>query len=483
MVMMEEEATAVLLPRQRSATQMSTCDMHRHSNDDFLFVHPGPVDLIYGAESPLQTGIVARHLSSLRRRRKRINHLSFLASEIADSEGLFRLLGKKLKRIYVKELAINQIPSMRNDELISLASFFNCNKTLRSIDFSGARFDVKALQEVRSFFKNNRSLEVLVMGDNECIGDEGAAVVISALQEGKGALRTLSMQGCGLGRHGSASISNFLRNYPSLQTLELSDNKIGDAGVELLAESIKSHSCKLQFLGLNAVEVGDLGALYLACAVKSNLTLKSLSLQNNRGITSFGAVHLLKATYNTQSLQAILCSNHVLTNLNLRGCSRIGPSLLRLAEELLSQELTANQLIRFKVSKYMKTMREGVDLGVFDLKLLPHIISFVGLQTFDCLFNSIKSMPPMRGQHVLPSKNLTGKAGSKFSHFVESLRASRRAKKVFEGYTNSVPKQRSIIRRHDRRCENKHAALMKSHSSGNNKHHNLSLSQRRTSFQ
>ena len=177
-------------------TPIEACNMLRRqssSDDDLLFLHPGPVDLIYGAENPLRTELVARHLSSVRRRRKRIKHLSLLGSELVDPEGLFQLLGKKLKKFNVKELAINQIPSLGNEGLISLAPFLNGTKTLKILDLSGANFDAKALQEIRCFFIKNPSLEVLNLGNNQCVGDEGA-VVVSALQEGRGALRTLSMQ-------------------------------------------------------------------------------------------------------------------------------------------------------------------------------------------------------------------------------------------------------------------------------------------------
>jgi hypothetical protein len=389
------------------------------------------------------------------------------------------LLGKKLKKFYVRELAINHtMPRLRNDGLISLSSFLNGNKTLQSLDLSGARFDAKALQEIRSFFEKNRSLEVLVLGDNECVGDEGAEIVVSStLHNGKGALRTLSMQGCGLGLQGSASIANLLCFCPSLRTLELSKNKIGDAGVELLAQSIKSTSCQLEILGLNSVEVGDRGVLILADAVKINRSLICLSLQNNF-VTSFGAKHLLKTTYNDTSLQAILGSNHVLTNLNFRGCSRIGPCLLSLTEELVFERgVPTYQVIRSKVSKFMQ--RGRLVLDHFDLELLPHILSFVG-QTggLNGLFQSVKSMPSLHAQYDLPvRRKLAGKEGtSTFTDFIESLKQARKAKKVFERCTASVPKRRSMIRREDRRHSCKHETRIKSLSLNNESSSNNILS-------
>ena len=443
----------------------STCNMPRRQNscdDDLLFLHPGPVDLLYGAEI-VRTEVVARHLSFVRRRRKRINHLSLLGSELADPKGLFKYLGKKLKKFNVRELAINGITSMGNEELTSFAPFLNSNKTLKILDLSGARFDAKALQEMRCFFMKNPSLEVLVLKDNEYVGDKGAAVV-SSLQEGRMALRlrTLSMKGCGLGSLGVASISNLLNSCP-LQRLELSSNMIGDAGVEILAESINNHNCQLEFVGLNSVGVRDRGALLLADAMKTNRSITSLSLQNNGGITSFGAAHLLKTIYNTNSLQSLLKSNHVLNNLNIAGCTYVGESLLKIAEELLStQGLAKHQIIRFKVAKYAETTRNGIILEGFDAKLLPHILSFVGhTNGLSFLFESIRNMPSLYTQFELSPNS----CDFRFDDFLKSLKAQKRARCWFhEGFETQLPKPRlrSILRHHDGRHVNKHEVPMRS---------------------
>lgn len=487
---MNEEATTPLRRQYDAFNQqvavttempIPACNMPRRQNssdDDLLFLHPGPVDLIYGAENPLRTEIVARHLSSVRRRRKRIHHLSLLGSELVDPKGVFRLLGKKLKKFNVKELAISQIPSMGNEELMSLSPFLNSTKTLKILDLSGARFDAKALQEIRCFFMKNPSLEVLILGDNECVGDKGAAVV-STLQEGRGMLRTLSMRGCGLGSSGVASISKFLGNSPSLRVLELSNNVIGDAGVELLAESIKTQHCQLEFLGLNSVEVGDRGVLVLADAVKTDRSLNSLSLQNNRGITSFGAAHLFKSVYNTQSLQSVLACNHVLTNIDIRGCSRIGGSLLKLGEELLStQSMATHQVIRFKVSTYTEKKGNGIVLEGFDPKLLPHILSFVGKSNgLSYLFQSIRSMPPLHSQYALCAKA----EDAKFNDFLESLKVPKRTKKFYDRFASPFPKPRSIMRYQCGRFANKHEVAMKSLSC-NNKFKSSLSTQRKLPF-
>ena len=88
-------------------------------------------------------------------------------------------------------------------------------------------------------------------------------------------------------------------------------------------------------------------------------------------------------------------------------------------------------------------------------------------------------MPSLHAQYDLPvRRKLAGKEGTRsstfFTDFIESLKtSSRKAKKVFEQCTSSVPKRRSMIRREDRRHSCKHetrikSSLLNNESSSNN---------------
>jgi len=466
------------------------------SRDNVLY-HSGSIDLVYGSESPVSTNEVASHLSSAKKRRRSVDHLGFFGCRFYDgTRSVFRTLGKKLRRVKdVKELAINGIPDVGDEELSSLAPFLNSNTTLRSLDLTGATFHAKAIKEVRHFFRRNSSLEVLVLGENSRVGDEGVETVVSSLQRGRGKLQVLAIESCSVGRKGASSIADFICNKgSSLRILELSNNSIGDAGAEALVQSIK-RGHRLGHLGLNNAEIGDQAALSLGELLKSNRSLHTLSLQNNKGITDVGASSLLEAVYKTDSIKTIIGSNHALRNLNLRGCSRISPGLLRLSNQLCAHSRLLSEekdVIRLKISKHMATADCGMALEDFDLELMPHILAFVGKSNgMTSLFHTLKSMPLLYTQYDpevlnnnpegIEGKNLGDSEGEEpsMATFLEQLKlSSRKARKYYAIFANLVPKGSSMLRYQDRRIRNKHESSV---SASNNSDY-LSSSGGNTSF-
>lgn len=474
--------TAAAIPSNHPSTDMEVSSSRSRSrtddnNNDFLMNHPpGPLNLIYGPESPIKLSDITRHLTSARKRRRSIDHLSFLGCHFSDgARVVFRKLGKKLQRVdtTMKELAISGIPSLGNAELSSLAPFLNKSTTLRSLDLTGATFTSAAIEELRPFFSKNKALEVLVLGENPCIGDEGVHVLVTSLLEssvsgssgrgsrGRGRLKVLALDSCGIGLEGVTSISNFLSSHPpgggtSLHVLELSKNYIGDLGAEILADAIIRGHHRLGHLFLNYAEIGDGGALALGRLLLSNQSLITLSLQHNTRITNLGASALLEALLGYPSIKRILESNHTLKSMNLRGCSLISPALLQLTtwHSFHSRILTTEDaIIRWKVEYHLKNNAEcGLGLDHFDLELMPRMLAFFGKASgISSIFNALKSMPQLytdtnvKSVDELPTKDCEPTMEN--SSFLDQFKASsvnRSMKKHYAIFVNRIPKRRSM---------------------------------------
>ncbi len=76
-------------------------------------------------------------------------------------------------------------------------------------------------------------------------------------------------------------LTNALRGNNTIATLNLSTNKIDDAGASALAEGLKGNST-ITSLELAGNKIGDAGASALADALKVNSTIRDLCLRDNR---------------------------------------------------------------------------------------------------------------------------------------------------------------------------------------------------------
>lgn len=367
---------------------------------DNISYFPGPISLIFGSESSLHSDEITRFFPSRKRPlyctsipSQPVHHLSLLGCQFVDIKDTFRILGKKLRREnHLEELAIcNTTPKLSNAEMANLAHGLSKNSNLRLLDLTGADVNAKGFLKIKPFLEKNSSLQVLVLGENASVGDDGLHVILSSIQKGGHSLRALNLESCGLRKFGPAVPELMKTVGSSLRILDLSGNTIGDAGVEKLAESMKNNQCKLEYLGLKNTSVGDYGLLKLSDGLATDRTLHTLYLQSNP-ITDIGARHILKSIYNTDSISAVIGSNHFVKNIDLSGC--------KCSIDLINAvRVMSDQTVRFKMSKYFETFGCVSALGAIDSVLLPNLLSFVGKKNgLDVLFRTIRSIPLLYNQ-------------------------------------------------------------------------------------
>ena len=127
-------------------------------------------------------------------------------------------------------------------------------------------------------------------------------------------LKELDLSHNRLGDHGVQIISDVLSlNNSRLKELDLSSNEITDQGARYLS-SMLSHNSRLKRLILNRNEITNEGFLLLANAlVRDNQKLIQLKLEANPYITRTGVLNVLH----------LLRNNHILEDIYVKDCSII----------------------------------------------------------------------------------------------------------------------------------------------------------------
>jgi hypothetical protein len=403
------------------------------------------------------------------------------------------------------------MPSVGDDEVESLAPFFDEGtssssgggaSSLRSLDLTGSRITASGIRggPLGRFFRRSSSLESLAMGENPGLGDEGASAVAEALTcAGGGRLRHLSLEGCGIGRRGACSISAYLCHQGSMiRVLELGRNDVGDDGAKLLADVLVGggkggrmgcHHHSLVRLGLAEGGIGDVGALHLAAALTSNRSLTALSLRNNAGITDVGASGLLGAIYDDASIVGIVNSNHILKDLDLRGCGGMSSHLLRKAIHISAigrSPCTDSEIVRLKASAYLTNSHCGLLLEDYDLELMPHILAFVGKTSgITSLFNTLQNMPNLFSKNDPPRclakderiiEDISIRKKKKNTTFLDQLKlSSRKTRMFYTTFVDRIPRLCSMPRHQNCRIRNGDKSALDDSLGKNNSSRNISL--------
>ncbi|XP_062397871.1 NACHT, LRR and PYD domains-containing protein 12-like [Sardina pilchardus] len=129
---------------------------------------------------------------------------------------------------------------------------------------------------------NPSSLRQLDLTNNH-VGDSGVELLSTGLEHPNCRLETLELQFCSLTVKSCAALSSALRsNSSSLRQLNLSHNHVGDSGVELLSTGLEHPNCRLETLGLLKCDLTERSCSSLAAALRSNpSSLRQLDLTNN----------------------------------------------------------------------------------------------------------------------------------------------------------------------------------------------------------
>ncbi|KAG1944037.1 NACHT, LRR and PYD domains-containing protein [Pimephales promelas] len=167
----------------------------------------------------------------------------------------------------------------------------NCQ--LKTLSLSCCELTDEGCSAVTSALKSNPShLRHLYLGGNK-LGDLGVKNLSDLLMIPQCKLETIYLQSCSITEKQSLILTSALKSNPShLRDLSLSENKLGDSGVKNLSDLLMNPQCKLEKLHLDSCSITEEQSLILTSALKSNPShLRHLDLSENK-LGDLGVNHL-----------------------------------------------------------------------------------------------------------------------------------------------------------------------------------------------
>ncbi|XP_003734396.1 ribonuclease inhibitor [Callithrix jacchus] len=180
----------------------------------------------------------------------------------------------------LRELALghNNLGDMGIAELCP--GLLHPSSRLRTLWIWECGLTAKSCEDLGRVLRAKDSLKELSLAGNK-LGDEGAQVLCESLLEPGCQLESLWVKYCGLTAACCSHFSSVLAQNKFLLELQISENRLGDAGVQELCQGLGQPGSVMRSLWLGECDVTDVGCLSLAKTLLANDSLRELDLSNN----------------------------------------------------------------------------------------------------------------------------------------------------------------------------------------------------------
>ena len=231
--------------------------------------------------------------------------------------------------------------------------------SLQMLNLSDNNITHKGMESVTAIIKSSTSLTHFSIADNP-IGDDGVRLVISPLKYIH--LIQLNISRIGMTKVGACALSEYLKVNSSLQSLEISRNRIEDSG---LTEILNNLPSTLVRLIISDCHLTYNGAVSIGKVLSINKVLKYLEISSNY----IGDDGILAISHG-------LCINTTLIQLVARDCEFYSKGA-----ESIAKMLQAN-----KTLKYLDiSSNEVEDRGIKAITLgIQANTTLIQLKVFDC---------------------------------------------------------------------------------------------------
>ena len=173
--------------------------------------------------------------------------------------------------------------------IVSFVSSYN--RFLSLIDFSDNAIGVKGGKAIGDSLKAIKSITSLSLTKNN-LGNMGVKYLSDSLKEVTSLVSLyigvyelyfylISKANNEIDQAGAAVLAEDLKQNKSLTLLDISGNKIGDEGANLIINALKLSGNAISTLDLSSNMIGDATGVEIAEMLRVNTTLTSLNLRNN----------------------------------------------------------------------------------------------------------------------------------------------------------------------------------------------------------
>mmetsp|Transcript_26940 Transcript_26940/g.39388 ORF Transcript_26940/g.39388 Transcript_26940/m.39388 type:complete len:440 (-) Transcript_26940:101-1420(-) len=263
-----------------------------------------------------------------------------------------------------------------DEKLVSFFRGWTRSTSIRSISLRCEELSVEGVRSMVPLLHSTSTLQLLNL-DNSNIQSEGFNILFRALRNSP--ICSLECKGCDID---SIEIGDdFPRN---LQQLWIDDNNINADGCREVAKLLQGGDATLLTLSLSNNRIGDDGVEILASVLQNNTSLKYLDLARNRTSVE-GNVKLLKLVSDISCIRATLQTNCALHTIyvdedaeEIQDCIDYANSFTCNREKVINTQLHSMRRADLCRLQGIEERSNDAFYGDFDPLHLPEILALVG---------------------------------------------------------------------------------------------------------
>lgn len=174
-------------------------------------------------------------------------------------------------------------------------------------------------------------------------------------------LSVIKLNNCWLGKKALSSLAEIIRESPSLKTLYLSNNHLGEESFQIICDALSAPKSHLESLDVSNNNFDDAGITKIAKALKTNKALKSLNLSENNFVYD-GALSLIDSLNTNKTLKKLGLVGVILReNLKQRLTEKVVMNRAIIAQKQSSKLGKRKQKLTKKIKSNKRTREDMED--------------------------------------------------------------------------------------------------------------------------
>ncbi|XP_055366452.1 NACHT, LRR and PYD domains-containing protein 1-like isoform X2 [Betta splendens] len=249
-------------------------------------------------------------------------------------------------RFYLKELDLNGNRHLMEAGVRLLSAGLRNRKCrLKILRLVCCKLTETSCAYLGSALERSIWLEELDLSGNR-LQDAGVKLLTAGLKGPLCVLKAVRLRSCSLTEMSCGYVASVLMSRPLLKELDLSLNQLHDVGIKLLSDSLKSHNCKLRTLRLTSCAFSVQGCAALVSALTSRTSdLTELDVSGNQlqpeGMRLLSALVQSPACH-LQTLRVSSGQNLITTERPVAGTSSNPSADMTTRDRKLAEHMTRN---------------------------------------------------------------------------------------------------------------------------------------------